>query len=249
MDPAQFYTGLVAQLYGALRSSTPDTSVYRDFIAASGEPALELGCGDGDPLLPLRAAGLDVDGVDSSADMLQRLRAFAAEQGLTVSVFEQRMQDLDLPRRYRSIFLAGPTFTVLPDDAAAVACLQAIRRHLTPDGQALIPLWIPPRTPEDQFGILREQPDPHGDGTIAIAVMGERYDDEGRIRVSRLRYEWRRAGGEVEALEREWLIHWYTPTGFAGLAETAGLRVIDVRDDDGREPADDAEDFTVRLAR
>ena len=31
-----------------------------------GEPALEIGCGDGDPLLDLVAAGLDVEGLDAA---------------------------------------------------------------------------------------------------------------------------------------------------------------------------------------
>ena len=69
-----------------------------------------------------------VDGVDSSADMLDRLRASAAARGLSVTVHQQRMEDLDLPRRYRSIFLAGATFTLLATDDLALRALRAIRR-------------------------------------------------------------------------------------------------------------------------
>lgn len=68
--PARFYTGLVAELYSILRSENPDPTPYRRFIAAFGEPALELGCGDGDPMLALRLDGVDVEGLDSSADIL-----------------------------------------------------------------------------------------------------------------------------------------------------------------------------------
>ena len=45
----------------------------------------------------------------------------AAEAGVDVVLHQQRMEELDLPRRYRTIFLAGPTFTLLPDDDAASA--------------------------------------------------------------------------------------------------------------------------------
>ncbi|MGW2161297.1 class I SAM-dependent methyltransferase [Nonomuraea sp. NPDC001699] len=119
MDPADFYTGIVAELYGPLKSFTQDPEPYAAFVERAGVPALELGCGDGDPLLELRHRGLEVDGVDSSADMLERLRRRAGEQGVTADLFHQRMESLDLPRRYRAIFLAGPTFTLLPDDATA----------------------------------------------------------------------------------------------------------------------------------
>ncbi|MFM7617915.1 MAG: SAM-dependent methyltransferase, partial [Actinomycetes bacterium] len=54
-EPADFYTGLVADLYAPLRSVVPDPDPYARFIARTGTPALELGCGDGDPLLDLRA--------------------------------------------------------------------------------------------------------------------------------------------------------------------------------------------------
>ena len=55
-DPADFYTGLVADLYTPLKSSHTDPQAYIDFVKRHGEPALELGCGDGDPLLDLRLA-------------------------------------------------------------------------------------------------------------------------------------------------------------------------------------------------
>src|SRR4051794_30119765 len=116
MEPSLFYTGLVAELYAPLRSTTSDAAPYAHFIAACGEPALELGCGDGDPLLELRAEGLDVEGLDASSDMLERCRTRAADRGLDVVLHQQPMETMDLPGRYRSIFLAGATFNLLVDD-------------------------------------------------------------------------------------------------------------------------------------
>lgn len=114
MDAADFYTGIVAELYGPLKSYSQDPEPYAALLEQVGLPALELGCGDGEPLLELRRRGLDVDGVDSSVDMLNRLRCQAAEEGLEVTVFHQRMEALRLPRRYRAIFLAGPPSTCSP---------------------------------------------------------------------------------------------------------------------------------------
>jgi cytosine/adenosine deaminase-related metal-dependent hydrolase len=90
MDPASFYTGLVAELYAPLRSETPDPLPYERFVRRYGEPALELACGDGDPLLDLVGQGLDVHGLDSSMDMLARCRARAAERGLHVTLHHQQ---------------------------------------------------------------------------------------------------------------------------------------------------------------
>lgn len=55
LESSGFYTGIVAELYRHLRAETFDAEPYARFVERSGEPALELGCGDGDPLLDLRA--------------------------------------------------------------------------------------------------------------------------------------------------------------------------------------------------
>ena len=60
-----------------------------------------------------------MDGVDSSADMLACRRVEADAPGRELNLYEQSMEQLDLPRRYRSIYLAGPTFNLLADDATA----------------------------------------------------------------------------------------------------------------------------------
>ena len=143
-------------MYASLRSVVPDAEPYARFIAASGEPALELGCGDGDPLLDLRERGLAVEGLDSSADMLARCRAAAETRGVEVVLHHQPIETMDLEKRYRSIFLAGPTFNLLADDDTAGRALQRIHAHLEPGGSALIPLFVPTPTPAVQLGRFRE---------------------------------------------------------------------------------------------
>ena len=240
-QPADFYTGLVADLYAPLRSYAPEPDAYAEFITQAGEPALELGCGDGDPLLALRALGLDVDGVDSSRDMLDRLRARAGTQ--EIAVYQQRFEELDLPRRYRSIFVAGATFNLLPSDDAVLAALRRIPAHLLPDGTARIPLWIPP--PSEAVGELRSGVEADG-SVIRVSLTGEDYDVAARTRRTMLRYE-RVRDGLTEMVDREWLLHWHTVEGFAALCARAGLRVDAVVDDDGRPAAAGATDFTFLL--
>ncbi|MHA7132229.1 class I SAM-dependent methyltransferase [Oerskovia turbata] len=249
MDPADFYTGIVAELYAPLKSGYEDPERYARFVLDSGEPALELGCGDGDPLLALRSLGLDVEGVDSSADMLERLRLLAAAQELDVSVHHQRMEALDLPRAFRSVFLAGPTFCLLPDDETALAALRGIRSHLTDDGTALVPLFIPEPTPADVLGVARESARDDG-AVLRVGVVAEERDESARTQRSTLRYE-RVLDGASTVDERVWTMHWHTQDGFRALAAAAGLETVAVQDDDGRHAAPDASDFTfvLRAAR
>ncbi|MFF0728767.1 class I SAM-dependent methyltransferase [Streptomyces sp. NPDC004134] len=245
MDPADFYTGIVAELYGPLKSVTQDPEPYAAFVEQAGTPALELGCGDGEPLLELRRRGLDVDGVDSSADMLDRLRSRAAEEGLPVKVFQQRMEALDLPRRYAAVFLAGPTFNLLPDDATALAALRAIRTHLAAGGTALIPLHLPAPTAAADVGRARTATGPDG-AELLVRVVAENRDEHTRTQTTLLRYERYHPSGS-SVTERPWVLHWYTRDGFETLAAVAGLDVAGVTDPDGGPAAPDAGHIHVRL--
>ncbi len=222
----------MAELYAPLRSHAPDPDVYAGFIRAVGEPALELGCGDGDPMIELRRRGVDVEGVDSSPEMLDRCRAAAAREGVEVVVHLQRMQDLDVPRTFRSVYLAGATFNLLTTDEDALATLQRIRAHLEPDGAALVPLFVP--TPTESLGQPVEAIDSDG-AVIRVTPISEWRDEERRVQQTVLRYE--RIGEQSHVAEdRPWTLHWHSQDGFRALAAAAGLQTAAVLDRHG-EPA------------
>lgn len=241
-EASEFYTGLVAELYGALRSSPPEAAPYRRFVERAGPPSLELGCGDGDPLLELRAAGLEVEGLDSSADMLERCAARAVAAGLDVVLHHAPMESMALGRRYRSIYLAGPTFTLLPDDATAVRALRRVAAHLEPDGAALVPLFVPEPDDVGAVGVPRRAIDAEG-RTLRVTVVSVERDDAARRQTTVLRYE--RDGDEP--LERPWVLHWYDRDGFAVLAAEAGLDVTSARAHDGTPAGPDARAWSVVL--
>lgn len=218
-----FYTGLVAELYASLRSMSCEPDRYADLIAQHGQPALELGCGDGDPLLELVARGLDVDGLDSSADMISRLRRHAEERDLDVDVRVAEMQTMQLPRTYRTIFLAGPTFNLLPDDDAMTSALAAVARALSPDGTAIIPLFVPEPVDPGAIGVPRRQEQP--DGWVSVQVLAADRDEPTRTQTVTLRYQ-RMLQGRLETLDRAWVLHWIDLDGFVELAQAAGLHVV-----------------------
>lgn len=248
MDPADFYSGIVVDAYAKLKSSHFDPQPYAAFIAKQGEPALELGCGDGEPMLDLRAAGLQVDGVDSSLDMVARCREEAARRRLVVEVHHQRVEDLALERRYASIYFAGPTFNLLADDGVALRGLRSIRTHLTDGGAALIPLWIPDPTPPEELGVTRSTGDLAGT-ELRYTPLTESYDQQNRRRTTNCRYERVTAAGS-EVTDRQWVIHWRTPSSFRRLCEQAGLGINALLDDEtGKSPTETTASFTAIVRR
>ena len=248
MDPSSFYTGLVADLYGQLREVTFGPEPYARFIAISGEPALELGCGDGVPLLQLRAQGIDVEGLDSSEDMLDRCRVAAARQDVDVVLHHQRMESMDIPRRYRTVFLAGATFNLLPDDDRAASALARIRDHLEPSGSALVPLFIPKAISNSDLGAVREVKDPTG-SILRVAAVAQERDEDARTQTTVLRYERIEDDGTASVIERPWVLHWHTQRAFRELVTSSGLTTTAVLNADGTPATDDAETFAFWLTK
>jgi SAM-dependent methyltransferase len=245
LEPSEFYTGLVAQMYRHLRSETFDPEPYARFVTRSGQPALELGCGDGDPILDLRERGLDIEGLDSSADMLDRCRAAAAARGVEVVLHHATFESMDLGRRYASIYLAGATFNLLPDDDIAQRALERIAAHLQPGGSALIPLFIPGQPSAGPSTEPREAIADDG-STMRVTALAVDRDQVARVQTTTLRYELI-AGEHVDSVERQWVLHWFEQQQFTAMAERAGLSVHGVFANDGLRASSDDTSFTFWL--
>ena len=157
------YWGIVASTCDLLLpADLGDVDFFRAAIEDGGQPALEIGCGTGRLLLPYLADGLDVDGVDSSAEMLAICRRKAGELGLGVRLYRQSMEALELPRRYRMIYVPTATIQLLTAPEAAEA-MGRFYRHLEPGGLVMLSLFLPWKTdfaadpaPPDQWRLRRE---------------------------------------------------------------------------------------------
>jgi len=180
--------------------------------------------------------------------MFERCHANALRRGVDVRLHHQRVEDLALHRRYSSIYFAGPTFTLLPDDETARRALQAIHGHLTDDGMALIPLWVPNPTPTQELGVCRS----HEDGLgveVRYTPVTETSDPTSRTQVTSTRYERVTTTG-TQVVEREWIIHWHTPSSFHRLCRETGLDIVDlVHDDTGSAAGDSSTAFTATVCR
>src|SRR5439155_788473 len=101
----------------------PDVEVYRRWIERGAGPALELGCGNGRLLIGYARAGFDVEGVDSSADMLAICAAHGREAGLDLTLHHADWLALDLGRTYATIYNPAGSFALVAGDEDARTAL------------------------------------------------------------------------------------------------------------------------------
>ncbi len=101
-----WHHGLIARWWANFNVDGPKIEFFRPLVEA-GQPALDAACGTGRLLVPWVAAGLDVDGIDASADMVARCREAASRVGRSPALHVQPLHLLDLPRQYGTIVLCG----------------------------------------------------------------------------------------------------------------------------------------------
>lgn len=179
MEPAYEYRGLVAQTWDILRGDTShwsDRFFYLEIIRRYGEPALDIGCGTGRLLLDYLSQGIVIEGVDNSPEMLALCRQKAARLGLEVTLYEQHLERLSLPRRYGTILIPSSTLQLLTEPQAALEALRRVRAHLTAEGAvaaSIMTLW---QTGEPLYSETKRTATRPEDGALVRHIAKAWYD-------------------------------------------------------------------------
>ena len=122
------------------RGDEADTVTFLAGLAGDG-PVLELAIGTGRVGLPLAATGVRVDGVELSEAMVARLRRKPGGPEVDVTIGD--MAEVQLPGRYRLVYVVFNTFFNLLTQDAQVRCFQRSAAHLVDDGVFVIEAFTP----------------------------------------------------------------------------------------------------------
>jgi SAM-dependent methyltransferase len=238
------YRGLKAATWDLLRGDTSrwgDRATFRAVIDRYGQPALDIGCATGRLLLDYLAEGIDIDGVDLSPEMLALCRAKATARGLTPTLYQQAMETLTLPRRYRTILVPSSSFQLLTDAAAARAAMRRFADHLLPGGALATPFmvkWRPGDPLEREWGTPQERVRAE-DGAIVRRWSRSWYEPDAELEHSEDRYELVLDGVVVaaETHRRSPATRWYMHDEVRALYGEAGFMDVQLTREWSGEPA------------
>lgn len=225
------WTGLAARTWDELGGDEAgeDYEFLKNLLRQRGGASLDVGCGTGRLLLRLLADGLDVHGIDTSADMLGICQQKAQARGLTPRLLQQSMLHLDSARAYNTIFIACGSFMLLCDDAAALAALKSLEAALAPGGLLMLHFFGPNSPPSPTLGVWENRrTEELKDGRrITMEIINEDHDTDVQVITSRRRYTiW----DGTEILEQELMedaYRWYHPQTVRDLLSAGDFEVID----------------------
>ena len=126
-------------------------SEVRFLKALAGDPprALELAIGSGRVALPLSAAGVEMTGIDISADMIGLLRAKPGGDG--IQIIEGDFADVAVDDTYPLVYLPFNTLFALLDQDRQVDCFVNTARALEPGGRFVLDAFVPDMTRFDRY--------------------------------------------------------------------------------------------------
>jgi SAM-dependent methyltransferase len=216
-DPRQSFDRAESMRYDTVDARGDEDETVA-FLArqAQQRPALEFAIGTGRIALPLTEAGVAVDGIELSPDMIARLREKPGGDQLKVVVGD--MSRIDLGRTYGLVYLVYNTIGNLLTQDDQVHCFANAARHLDADGVFVLECRVPtaPGRPGHQFADVERVEIDH----VVLDVC--RYDpitqilDENHVSIG--------VDGIVLRPVRLRLAH---PPEFDLMARLAGLRLVE----------------------
>ena len=150
-------TGLQAQMswdYGPLAAEVyeldkpvgrpcADVEYYSHLLAAIRGPILEPATGTGRVLIPLLEAGHQVEGLDSSAQMLARCRQQCRDRGLDPLLREADMVIYVRLAAYEAVIIPAGSIALLDGRKATLQAVTCFRDSLVPGGLLIVDVPVP----------------------------------------------------------------------------------------------------------
>lgn len=254
------WTGLAARAWDPSGGDEPqlDHDFIKKVLENNPGPALDAGCGTGRLLLRYLRAGLEVEGIDTSADMLAICREKAKRQGLKPVLYQQAMQGLDLPHKYKTIYIPCGTFVLVTHRKESWEAMMRFYNHLEPDGVLILNIFWPfddgeplsekPLGGFGEWGDLWTHKQPDG-SVIAQHLKIEKIDRVEQLLLARRRYQLIRDGEVIQEEIFDSNERWYYKHEMVLMLEKVGFQDVQVKGDWSKDDFAEGHASMVFIAR
>jgi SAM-dependent methyltransferase len=179
-------------------------------------------CGSGRFLIPLLEHGLDVDGVDASPHMLEACRRRCRDRGLTPTLYQQFLHDLDVSRRYALVFIPAGSFGLIVDPNRVRESIRRIHEVMSPGAKLVLEVEGPPSEESYEYPWSGRWVTRADGAKIVLSSTGG-YDAESHVAYCINRYELVRDGRLVETEFEDFDVRHYDRAEFRALLTSAGF--------------------------
>lgn len=257
MNPEQHYYATTARHYDpayAAMAPDGDQQFYVALAKRIGGPVLEVGCGTGRILIPTAQAGIEIDGLDFTPQLLDIARSkLTPELVGRVTLHQGDMRDFELPRRYRLITVPFRPLQHLVTIDDQVRALSSMHRHLEPGGFLAFNVFFPRyRLLDEPLGAEYEEAswtDPQ-DPSVTVTRFFR------RTSVDRLRqvfqgqfiYRFYKGGSQVDEERSAFRLCWYTYPHLELLLRHTGFRIAEQYGTFSGQPIDVCEEMILVAA-
>ncbi|MEM5018459.1 class I SAM-dependent methyltransferase [Metabacillus indicus] len=246
------YSKLATEVYDIdkpVGHSFGDLEFYRERLREVQGRILEPGAGSGRVYIPLLEDGFAIEGIDTSAHMLDSCRKRCEERGLRPVLTEASMSEFKLPGKFDAIILPAGTFLLIEDRRESVHALKNFYDHLTEGGRLILDLDLQPEKQLNQvYTSTWETPDQH---IITMEAKQVEYSVLEQYSVTYLKYEKWKDGRLSETELQRFAMRWYGVKEFKLVLERLGFTDIVISADYtyGAAPEHDRQTITFEAVK
>jgi len=225
------YRSLCTEFYDLTKplASGAEVAFYKEKL--SQKTVLEAMCGSGRLLIPLLKTGLKVDGLDYSSEMLANCQKRLEQGKLKATLYEQDLEEIDLPHTYDAIIVAIGSFQLLHPREKALKILTKMKKFLKPGGQIFLETFFPwdalYENNEDEEDEREAEIDSHT--KIHLRTVNH-VDKFHQFIKSKSFYKKTHYGKTIQSEEEELYIHWYYRYEMVYFLEKAGFKNVELHE-------------------
>lgn len=220
------YKKLCTEFYDIDKPRAPKDALdfYLHYAEKASGPILEPMCGSGRFLFPLLKQGFDIDGSDASPYMLQACCDRCKSRGFTPILYEQFLEQIELPRQYGLVIIPSGSFCLVTNQLQIRESLRRIYALMLPGAKFVLEIeqHKGPSISWPWGGRWVERPD---GAKILISWLGH-YNADQRIAQAFNRYELIKDGQLLETEFEDFDLRRYDLAEFRELLEVTGFKEI-----------------------